>query len=662
MGLPVASSVTVGVSLGDRRRVIIEHVTPVVDCGRFPVRAVMGEDIPVEADVFADGHDLLACFLGFRHESEPAWQMVPMQPLGNDHWQGHFRAPRLGRYYYRVAAGIDAFATWREEARKRAACGQDLEAEVPVGVALLQEAARMAPGPIRPLLDDAARRLAAERDPAVISDAVGTYATQYASRAHWTYQDPALALQVERPLARAGAWYEFFPRSCGPTPPYLGSCHERLAYVADLGFDVIYLPPVHPIGTTHRKGPDNSLQAGPKDVGSPWAIGSAAGGHVALHPELGTWDDFRAFRAHAQSLGLEIALDIAFQCSPDHPFVQQHPEWFRHRPDGSIRYAENPPKKYQDIYPFDFESVDAAALWCGLRDIFLFWITQGVRIFRVDNPHTKSLVFWEWVLAEVKQRAPDAIFLAEAFTRPRIMERLAKAGFTQSYTYFTWRNSRSELTDYFTELAQPPLRHYFWPSLWPNTPDILPELLQHGGRPAFALRAVLAATLSPTYGIYGPAFELCVSEPLSPGSEEYRHSEKYQRVHWDIGASYSLAPLLKRLNRVRRELPVLLSQAPPVFHATDNDRLICYSKSDAQQQVLIIVNLDPEWPQSGWTDLRLDALGLAGGPFEVYDLLNDQRYLWNGGRNFVRLDPQSTPAHIFRIRPTASGRPPKDPA
>ena len=651
MGLPVSNRITTGVALGDRRRAIIEHVSPAVECGRFPVRAVVGDELQIEADVFADGHDRLACYVAFRHESEPAWEMSPMRPAGNDHWQGSFRATRLGHYYYRLAAGVDPFATWREDMRRRAAADPDREREYAVGIALLRDACRAAPEAVQASLGAAADALERRRDPTdVVTDIVARYVTQYASRAHWTYQEPALALQVERPRARAGAWYEFFPRSCGHDAPYLPNCRERLAYIADLGFDVVYLPPVHPIGTTCRKGPDNHLQAEPGDVGSPWAIGSAAGGHVSLHPELGTLEDFQEFRRQAEALGLELAIDIAFQCSPDHPDVQSHPEWFRHHPDGGIRYAENPPKKYQDIYPFDFESADAAGLWRRLREVLLFWLGQGVRIFRVDNPHTKSLVFWEWVLAEIKQHDPEVIFLAEAFTRPRVMEHLAKVGFTQSYTYFTWRNSRSELVEYFTELAQAPLRNYFWPSLWPNTPDILPQTLQNGGPPAFALRAVLAATLCPSYGIYGPAFELCTAEPLEPGGEEYHHSEKYQRRAWDTRDPHSLAPLLKRLNSIRHTEPVLQSGAHPVFHATDNDLLICYSRCADGNCVLVVVNLDPQWPQSGWTDLCLDALGLEHNQrFEVRDLLNNECYVWEGRRNFVRLDPQATPAHVLLL-------------
>jgi starch synthase (maltosyl-transferring) len=420
-----------------------------------------------------------------------------------------------------------------------------------------------------------------------------------------------------------------------------------------MGFDVLYLPPIHPIGRVRRKGRNNALNAAPDDVGSPWAIGASEGGHTAVHPQLGTLDDFRRLRARASSLGLELALDIAFQCAPDHPYVEEHPEWFRRRPDGSVQYAENPPKKYQDIYPFHFESEDWAALWDELSAVLAFWIGEGVSIFRVDNPHTKPFPFWEWAIAKVKGDHPEVIFLSEAFTRAKVMHRLAKLGFTQSYTYFTWRNTKDELTDYFTELTQGPGRDYFRSNCWPNTPDILPESLQLGGRPAFMARLVLAATLCGNYGVYGPAFELLERAPREPGAEEYLDSEKYQLRRWDLDRSDSLAPFIGRVNAARRDNRALQRDGGLTFFPTDNDALVCYARVDAERTnvILVVVNLDPNYPQSGWLSLDLDTLGVdPAHPFQVHDLLTDARFLWSGARNFVLLDPQRAPAHVFRVR------------
>jgi starch synthase (maltosyl-transferring) len=426
----------------------------------------------------------------------------------------------------------------------------------------------------------------------------------------------------------------------------------RLDYAAAMGFDVIYLPPIHPIGRSFRKGRNNTTTPEPGDVGSPWAIGAKEGGHKSVHPELGTLDDFRRFVEAAQARGLEVALDLAFQCAPDHPYVGEHPEWFRRRPDGSIQYAENPPKKYQDIYPFDFETDDWPALWRELKSIVDFWVAENVRIFRVDNPHTKPFPFWEWLIGEVKRVHPDVLFLSEAFTRPKVMHRLAKLGFTQSYTYFTWRNTKHELTAYFTELTTPPGSEYFRPNVWPNTPDILNEFLQFGGRPGFMIRFVLAATLAATYGIYGPAFELLEAEPREPGSEEYRNSEKYEIRRWNLQRPDSLRDFITHVNRIRREHPALHSNASLQFHAIDNEQLICYSKAtdDGTDIVLVIVNLDPHHRQSGWLELPLERFCIESDrPYQMHDLLGGARYLWHGARNYVELDPQA-PAHLFILR------------
>ncbi|MER3418546.1 MAG: alpha-1,4-glucan--maltose-1-phosphate maltosyltransferase, partial [Chloroflexota bacterium] len=471
-----------------------------------------------------------------------------------------------------------------------------------------------------------------------------------------TIAEPVLGVVVDPPQARFSTWYELFPRSASPDPRRPGTLQDviaRLEYVADLGFDVLYLPPIHPIGTTHRKGRNNAETAGPNDPGVPWAIGSPDGGHDAVHPELGTLADVEALVAAAAAKGIRVALDLAFQASPDHPYVREHPAWFRARPDGTIQYAENPPKRYEDIYPFDFETDDWQALWRELLRIVRFWIDHGIRIFRVDNPHTKPFAFWEWLISEVKRTDPDILFLSEAFTRPKIMYRLAKLGFSQSYTYFTWRTTKQELVDYFTELSRPPIADFFRPNLWPNTPDILHEYLQHGGRPAFIVRLVLAATLAASYGIYGPAYELCIATPREPGSEEYLDSEKYQVRHWRLDATESIAPIVRRVNEIRRRHPALQDDTRLAFHGIDNDELLAYSKRspDGRDRILVVVNLDPHHVQTGTLELPLADFGIpAERPFEVEDLLGGQTYLWHGPRNGIVLDPAVMPAHVFALR------------
>jgi starch synthase (maltosyl-transferring) len=462
----------------------------------------------------------------------------------------------------------------------------------------------------------------------------------------------ALEVVVDPVRARFSSWYETFPRSVRDDGKHatFQDLVRLLPYVEEMGFDVLYLPPVHPIGTTARKGKNNAVAAAPGDVGSPWAIGGKDGGHKAIHPDLGTMEDFERLVEESSKKSIQIALDIAFQCSPDHPYVKEHPQWFRWRPDGTVQYAENPPKKYQDIYPFEFENPDYMGLWSELKSVFEFWASHGVKIFRVDNPHTKAFPFWEWCIAELKQAHPELIFLAEAFTRPRVMHRLAKLGFTQSYTYFTWRNSKSELTEYFTELSQHASREYFRPNVWPNTPDILHETLQHGGRPAFIIRLVLAGTLAASYGIYGPAFELCERIPREPGSEEYLNSEKYEVKRWDRARADSLRELISRINRVRKENPALQSDWSLRFHPVDSGQMLAYSKQAGDNMVLVVVNLDPHHVHSGWIDF-----GMPGDVYELHDLLAGGRYTWNGGRNYVELNPHTLPAHVFRVhrRPQA---------
>ncbi|HSL34351.1 MAG TPA: alpha-1,4-glucan--maltose-1-phosphate maltosyltransferase, partial [Candidatus Limnocylindrales bacterium] len=545
---------------------VVEGVKPEIDCGRFPIKRTVGETVVVEADVFTDGHDALAAVVRHRPEGEEAWAETPMAPLGNDRWRGAFAVEHLGRYDYAVAAWVDRWATWRRDLRARVDAGQDVAVDLLIGADLVDAAAVRAHEPDSALLAGWATELrgdgsTAARSALALDDELDALMGRHPDRGSATTSEP-FGVIVDPVLARFSAWYELFPRSWSATPGRHGTFRDviqRLSYVGELGFDVLYLPPIHPIGRTFRKGPNNLTVAGPDDPGVPWAIGSAEGGHTSVHPELGTLDDFRALVRAAEQRGIAVALDIAYQASPDHPAVREHPAWFRQRPDGTVQYAENPPKKYQDIYPFDFESDDWRGLWEHLAGIVRFWIDQGVRVFRVDNPHTKAFPFWEWLIPDVKRDHPDVLFLAEAFTRPKVMYRLAKLGFSQSYTYFTWRTTKWELQSYFEEITRPPVADFFRPSVWPNTPDILHETLQHGGRPMFEARLVLAATLAATYGIYGPAFELLEHVPREPGSEEYLDSEKYQLRHWPFDPNAGIAPLIGRLNRIRREHPALQS-------------------------------------------------------------------------------------------------------
>jgi starch synthase (maltosyl-transferring) len=644
-------------------RAVIDAVLPSVDGGRFPIKRIAGEAVAIEAHCFADGHDKLRVVLRWSDAGSSDEYEVEMRPQANDVWQAEFTPPRAGRYRYTVWAWVDPFESWRHELERRDDRA-DIRVALQVGGALIDEAAARASGgdaailaewsaQMRALGADAGAEPSAQK--ALALDAArAAIVARHTDRSRAV--TAALELVADRKRAGFSSWYEMFPRSAGTEPGRHGTFRDveaRLPYLAEMGFDVLYFPPIHPIGRINRKGTNNALTARPEDVGSPWAIGAAEGGHKDILPQLGTFDDFRRLLAAARELGIEIALDVAFQCAPDHPYVKAHPQWFKHRPDGSVQYAENPPKKYQDIYPFDFETEDWRALWDELKSIVDFWIAQGVKIFRVDNPHTKAFGFWEWVIGAIKRDHPDAIFLAEAFTRPKLMHRLAKLGFSQSYTYFTWRNTKQELTEYFTDLALGPGRQYYRPNVWPNTPDILHETLQSGLRPVFAARLVLAATLSANYGIYGPTYELLESAPREPGSEEYRDSEKYQLRHWSVESSESLWSLIARMNRIRRDNAALQSDSNLHFCPTDNDQLIAYLKMDSKSGnvVLTVVNLDPHQTQSGWLDLDVGALKLdAEQPYQVHDLLSDQRYNWRGRRNYVMLDPRRVPAHVFRLR------------
>lgn len=664
--LDYAVEVSVEVSrimqIGDgRKRVIIEGVKPEVDRGRFPIKRTIGEKVVVEADVFTDSHDVVSCVLLYRKEGEAQWIEAPMDFLFNDRWRGEFTVTEVGLYRYTVLAWIDHFKSWREGLFKKVKAEQDVSVDLLVGAVLVDEASDRASGSDRNYLRERAKSLRSAKKPSekislALDDELFHLMARYPDREFATTYDKELTVVVDREKARFSAWYDMFPRSCSLEAGRHGTfkdCETRLSYVAAMGFDVLYLPPIHPIGQTNRKGKNNTPVAGPDDPGSPWAIGSMEGGHKDIHSQLGTLQDFRQFVAKAGEYGIEIAIDLAFQCAPDHPYVKEHPEWFRLRPDGTVQYAENPPKKYEDIYPLNFETDHWQGLWEELKGVVLFWVAQGIRIFRVDNPHTKPFGFWEWLIREVKKDHPEVIFLAEAFTRPKVMYELAKLGFSQSYTYFAWRNTKLELTGYFTELTQTEVREYFRPSLWPNTPDILTEYLQMGGRPAFMARLVLAGTLGASYGIYGPAFELCENRPKGLGSEEYLDPEKYEIKQWDITRGDSLKDFIARLNRIRRENPALHSDSNLRFHAVDNNQVICYSKhtEDLSNIILVMVNLDPHHTHTGWVQLPLELFGLDPlQSYQVHDLLSDARYLWYGSRGYVELNPQVAPAHIFRVR------------
>jgi starch synthase (maltosyl-transferring) len=639
-------------------------VSPEIDAGRFPARRVAGESVAVEGDIFADGHDALAAVLRYRRKSSDGWIEAPMKPLANDRWRGEFTVTELGRYVFTVEAWIDEFETWSRRYAKRVAAGQDVSAELEVAATMLEaRAAKAEAGPAGGGAAGVAARLRAVaaslrrggiEAAAALEGDLGKLMARSADRALGTTYARELEVLVEPIKARFSAWYELFPRSAGPAGRHgtFGDVEKRLPEIARMGFDVLYLPPIHPIGSTKRKGANNR-PAVAGEPGSPWAIGSAEGGHKAINPALGTLDDFRRLVAAARGHEIDVALDIAFQCSPDHPYTREHPEWFRHRPDGSIQYAENPPKKYEDIVPFDFETEHWRELWRELLSIVVYWIGQGVKVFRVDNPHTKPFPFWEWLLDEVRREHPDTIFLSEAFTRPKVMYRLAKVGFSQSYTYFAWRNTAWELHQYFTELSRPPINEFFRPNLWPNTPDILTEYLQTGGRTAFMARLILAATLGASYGVYGPAFELGENRPREQGSEEYLDSEKYQLRSWDEKATDNLRELITLVNEIRRENPALQSDRGLRFHPTENDQLLAYSKStpDLNDVVLTVVNVDTRRTQAGMVTLPLEELGIERDrPYQAHELLSGARYVWNGPRNFVEINPHAMPAQIFRLR------------
>ncbi|GFO53446.1 alpha-1,4-glucan:maltose-1-phosphate maltosyltransferase [Geomonas sp. Red276] len=641
-----------------RERISIEGVTPLVDCGRYPVKRVAGDEFIVEADIFGDGHDEVMAVLLYRREEEADWRETVMARLDNDRWQGSFLLEEPGVYLYTLLGWVDHFRTWQKDLNKRYQAGQDVTVDILIGANLLEQAAKEASPADAARITLVASTLKKEAshqqaislglDPE-LADLISTCC----ARALATRYHQELAVRVDRKRALFSSWYELFPRSAdGTRHGTLQDCIALLPEIEEMGFDVLYLPPIHPIGEAKRKGKRNAVAAEPGDPGSPWAIGSSAGGHKAIHPELGTLDDFRQLVREAGGRGMEIALDIAFQCSPDHPYLAEHPEWFRWRPDGTVQYAENPPKKYQDIVPFNFECEKWQELWEELKSVIFYWMELGINIFRVDNPHTKAFPFWEWLIARAKEKDAGVIFLAEAFTRPKVMYRLAKIGFSQSYTYFSWRNSRDELVGYLTELTRTEVREFMRPNFWPNTPDILPEFLQYSGRAGFMIRVALAATLSSNYGIYGPSYELCVAA-AEPGSEEYLDAEKYEIRPWDRNAPGNLRGFITSLNRIRRDNDPLQVTANVEFYPTDNGSVLYFGKlaADGRSTVLVVVNLDPFKRQRVTLRLPLQYFGVQPGQsYLVDDLLNEERFIWQGEENAVELDPQRTPARIFRIR------------
>ena len=642
-----------------RRTVVIESLTPAVDCGRYPVKREVGAILEVEADIFKDGHDVLVAYLKYRRPGERAWRETPMRHVDNDRWAGAFTLEALGRYHYTIEALAEPFRSWLADLEKRHEGGQDLASALGEGVALIRAAAERATGDDRRALSRYADRIEHAVIPAetvaLAGEAeLGALMARHIDRTEATWAERELEVVVDRERARFAAWYEFFPRS-GVSVDRSATFKEaeaQLTRAAAMGFDIVYLPPIHPIGRTHRKGRNNTLVAAPGDPGSPWAIGSADGGFTAVHPDLGTLDDFDRFVEAARRLGLEVALDFAIQCSPDHPWVREHPEWFFHRPDGTIKYAENPPKKYQDIYPLNFQCEDPRPLWEEMRRILEFWIGHGVRTFRVDNPHTKPVKFWEWLIRAVEDAHPEVIFLAEAFTRPKMMQVLAKAGFTQSYTYFTWRNDKQELIDYLTEITTPPVAEYFRGNLWPNTPDILHETLQRGGRPAFKTRLGLAATLSSLYGIYS-GYELCENVAREPGSEEYLNSEKYEyKVRaWD--APGNLVEYVTRINRIRRENRALHGYRNLRFYLSDDPHILFFGKMTPARDnvVFVAANLDPSAAHAGLVDVPIAELGIdAHQTYRMHELVGDQSYEWRGPRVYVELNPEIEPVQIFVLQ------------
>lgn len=642
-----------------RNRVIIEKVYPEIDCGQYPIKRVVGENVVVEADIFGDGHDSVSAVLLYKQKGDRRWSESSMEFVENDRWRGEFTIEELSDYVYCIEGWVDHFKTWIGDINKKFDARQDISVDLLVGAKEIERAINQAKGTDRTklkeyfsVISDAGHpetAVALTADPEFLN-----LMNRYPDRSLSSRYGKELHVHVDRREALFSSWYERFPRSSAPEPGKHGTFKDLEALVpeiAKMGFDILYLPPIHPIGKINRKGKNNSTVCEPGDPGSPWAIGSDEGGHKSIHPELGTMDDFLSLIKKTEENGIEIALDLAYQCTPDHPYVQEHPEWFKKRPDGTIQYAENPPKKYQDIYPINFETDNWKELWNELKSIVEFWIDKGVKIFRVDNPHTKPFAFWEWLIGELREKYADTIFLSEAFTRPKVMYKLAKLGFNQSYTYFTWRNTKKEFTEYLTELTNSEVREYFRPNFWPNTPDILPQHLQFNDRQEFIKRLTLAATLSSNYGIYGPAFELCIQDAV-PGKEEYYHSEKYEIKRWNWDAPGNLKDFITRINKIRNENPALQFTNNLEFCLIENDLILSFVKTtnDNSNIILVVVNMDPHHTQSGWVHIPLEKLKIdAEEPFMVHDLIGDAKYIWRGATNYVELNPHVLPVHIFRV-------------
>ncbi|MFN8637642.1 MAG: alpha-1,4-glucan--maltose-1-phosphate maltosyltransferase [Chloroflexota bacterium] len=642
------------------RTVVVESVTPELDDGRYAVKREVGQTFVVEADLFKEGHDVIGARILFRAPGSNVWQSAPLTFWDNDRWRGSFELAELGLYTYTVEAFPDLYRSWASDTRKKVDAGQDVSSDLLEGARLLRRLAELGADGEKSTLLDAAETVGNVKAPTdaialALDPVLVDLASSCVDPAIVTRYDRDLQVKVDRVRARFGAWYEIFPRSQGTDPTRGATFREaeaRVPAISAMGFDVLYMTPIHPIGTTNRKGPNNSLVAGPDDPGSPYAIGAAAGGHTAVEPALGTLDDFMHFQEVVHQHGMELVMDFAIQVSPDHPWVKEHPEWFYHRPDGTIKFAENPPKKYEDIYPLNFHCESWRELWAEMRDVILFWARHGVRMYRVDNPHTKPLDFWAWMIAEVQREFPDTIFLAEAFTRPKVMKALGKAGFTQSYTYFTWRNERDEIEEYLTEITQPPVSEYFRGNLFVNTPDILPDILVKGGRPAFIMRLILAATVGSTYGIYS-GYELCENTPRYEGSEYYLDSEMYQHKVWDWDRPGNIVDVVTKVNQIRHDNPALHLYSNLRFYGSEDERILFYGKAtpDGSNIVLVALNLDPLETHHGGVFLPPGEFGLRDDEvYEVEDLLTGAVYSWFGRHNWVRLDPKVQPAHILRVR------------
>ncbi|WP_413293179.1 maltotransferase domain-containing protein [Bdellovibrio sp. HCB185ZH] len=644
--------------------VVIDRVVPMIDAGRFAVKRYLNDDVKITAHLLVHGHDLPKGRVHVRHQSAMESVTYQLTAEYNDEWSASFKAEKLGRYICVVEACLDRFGTWKSDVLKKKTADQNISIDLQVGLHLLEalyqhieEAGEKSV--VSSHITQIKKWLQTKQDPDLntlkssLNDPVLVRAAQkvFKDESFVAFQSEVV-FNIEPEIARFSSWYEFFPRSVVSSPLHHGTFKEaeqRLPYIHKMGFNVVYFPPIHPIGRSFRKGKNNNVTAQPGEVGSPWAIGAAEGGHKAILPELGTLQDFKSLVQKARGMGMEVAMDIAFQCAPDHPYVKEHPEWFKKRPDGTIQYAENPPKKYQDIYPFDFETPAWRELWQELLSVVQYWVNAGVKVFRVDNPHTKPFHFWEWLIANVRQEHPEVIFLSEAFTRPKIMQYLAKSGFSQSYTYFTWRNVKWELTEYMTELTQSEMKDYFGANFWPNTPDILHESLQTPNPAQYKARLVLAATLMSNYGIYGPAFELMESAPKAKGTEEYLDSEKYEVRVWNLESPNSLTPYISKVNQIRNTQKPLQQNRNFRFHPISNDQLIAYSKTLGSEHIVTVVNLDAHGTQSGLLELPLLDWNIREDDnFDMEDLLTGTKYTWNGWRNFIELRSDQ-PAHIFKV-------------